>query len=49
MDIIIDLGGWANPTKGMISPKRKYSLIQDMGIHWLATYTLTEVDCIDAD
>lgn len=47
--IIINLGGWANPVKGTVEPKKKYSLIQDMGIHWLATFRITEVDVIDAD
>ena len=47
--ITIELGGWANPCEGIVEPKRKYSLVQDMGMHWLATFTLTEVDVIDAD
>lgn len=47
--IVIDLGGWANPCKGVVEPKRKYSLVQDMGVHWNATYILTEVDVIDSD
>lgn len=48
-DIVIDLGGWANKVEGTVNPKCKYSLVQDMGAHMLATYTLTEVDLIDAD
>lgn len=48
-DIIIELGGWANPVSGTIEPKRKYSLVQDLGVHMLATFRLTEVDIIDAD
>lgn len=48
-DIIIELGGWANPVLGIVEPKRKYSLVQDMGVHMLATFRLTEVDLIDAD
>lgn len=47
--IIIELGGWANPCEGLVEPNRKYSLVQDMGAHWLATFRLTEVDIIDAD
>lgn len=48
-EIVIDLGGWANNVSGIVSPKRKYSLVQDMGAHMLATYRITEVDYIDAD
>lgn len=48
-NIIIDLGGWAYEVNGEIEPKKKYSLIQDLGVHMLATFTLTEVDYIDAD
>lgn len=47
--IVIQLGGWANPCEGIVEPRRKYTLIQDTGMHWLATYVLTEVDVIDAD
>lgn len=47
--ITINLGGWANEVKGIVYPKKKYSLVQDMGVHMLATYRLTEVDVIDAD
>lgn len=48
-DVIISLGGWANDIKGTVEPRKKYSLIQDMGVHMLAKYRLTEVDVIDAD
>lgn len=47
-EIYIDLGGWANPVTGIVHPRKKYSLIQDMGAHMFATYTLTEVDVIDS-
>lgn len=47
--INIDLGGWANNTEGTVEPRRKYSLVQDMGVHMLATFRITEVDVIDAD
>ena len=47
--IIINLGGWANEVEGTVYPKKKYSLVQDMGVHMLATCRLTEVDVIDAD
>jgi hypothetical protein len=49
MNIIINLGGWANEVEGLVEPHKKYSLIQDMGAHIFATYRLTEVDFIDAD
>ena len=48
-DITINLGGWANSVSGTVYPKRKYALSQDMGVHMLATYRLTEVDVIDTD
>ncbi|MBO5023092.1 MAG: zinc ribbon domain-containing protein [Clostridia bacterium] len=48
-EIIINLGGWANEVTGTIYPGRKYSLVQDTGVHMLVTYRLTEADCIDAD
>lgn len=48
-NITINLGGWANEVTGTVQPKRKYSLVQDMGVHMLATFRLTEVDIIDAD
>lgn len=47
--VTIDLGGWANSVTGIVKPKKKYSLIQDLGVHMLATFRLTEVDVIDAD
>ena len=47
--IVIELGGWANNIEGTVEPKKKYALIQDMGVHMLATFRLTEVDVIDAD
>ena len=45
----VNLGGWANEVEGTVYPKKKYSLVQDMGVHMLATYRITEVDVIDAD
>ena len=48
-EITIQLGGWANEVSGTVYPRRKYSLIQDMGIHMLATFRLTEVDVIDSE
>ena len=48
-NIIIDLGSWGNPVFGTVEPRSKYSLVQDMGIHMLATYRLSEVDNIDSD
>lgn len=47
--ITIRLGGWANEVTGTVYPRRKYALVQDMGVHWLATFRLTEVDVIDAE
>lgn len=47
--ITIDLGRWANMLTGTVCPRRKYTLVQDLGVHMLATYRLTEVDVIDAD
>lgn len=47
--ITIQLGSWANEVEGTVYPKRKYSLVQDMGIHMLATFRLTEVDVIDSE
>ena len=48
-NILIELGSWANPVSGRVEPKRKYSLVQDMGVHMLASFRLTEVDVIDSD
>lgn len=48
-EILINLGGWANKVSGIVYPKKKYSLVQDMGIHMLATFRISEVDLIDAD
>ncbi len=47
--IVINLGKWANEVTGIVYPKKKYSLVQDMGVHMFATFRLTEVDIIDAD
>ena len=49
VNILIRLGSWANPFGGRIEPRKKYACVQDMGIHWKATFRLTEVDIIDAD
>lgn len=48
-DIVIELGGLANPISATVEPKRKYSLVEDRGVHMFATFRLTEVDLIDAD
>ena len=47
--IIIYLGGWVNEVEEAVYSKKKYSLVQDMGVHMLATFRLTEVDVINAD
>lgn len=48
-EVTIELGSFANDVVGIVEPRCKYSLVQDMGIHWNATYILTEVDVIDSD
>lgn len=47
--VTISLGGWANEFSGTVEPRRKYTCVQDMGVHMLATFRLSEVDIIDAD
>lgn len=47
--VTIELGGWANSVEGTVYPRKKYSLVQDMGVHMFATFRLTEVDVIDSD
>lgn len=47
--ITIDLGKWVNPFEASVEPGKKYNCVQDMGMHWKATYRLSEVDVIDAD
>ena len=49
MKIVINFEGWANEVEETEYPKKKYSLVQDMGVNMLATFRLTEVDVIDAD
>ena len=46
--ITIDLGTWGNPVNGYVSPRKKYELIEDYGVHWKATFRLSEVDVIDS-
>lgn len=48
-EIVINLGSWANEVSGTVYPKKKYSLVQDIGVHMLATFRIAEVDIIDAD
>ncbi|MFT4005228.1 MAG: zinc ribbon domain-containing protein [Lacrimispora sp.] len=48
-DIVIELGGLASQTVGTVEAKRKYCLVEDKGVHWVATYRLSEVDIIDSD
>lgn len=47
--VTVYIGSMGNPIEGTVEPGKKYSCVQDMGIHWKATYRLTEVDVIDAD
>ncbi|WP_291657516.1 zinc ribbon domain-containing protein [Clostridium sp.] len=49
VEITVDLGSFANETIGKVEPMKRYTLVQDMGMHWKATYRITEVDIIDAD
>ena len=48
-EIVIELGSLASQTTGIVRPKCKYCLVPDKGVHWVATYILSEVDVIDAD
>lgn len=47
-DVTVDLGKMANPTTGRVIPGRRYQLVQDQGVHWKATFRLSEVDIIDS-
>ena len=47
--VFIDLGGFANKIVGIVKPHCKYTLVQDMGLHMLATFRLTEIDIFDSD
>lgn len=49
INIVVNLGSWANEFGGRVEPRKKYACVQDMGLHWKATYRLSEVDVIDAD
>lgn len=44
-----DNKGLINPVSGLIEPGCKYNIVQDLGIHWKATYIITEVDMIDSE
>lgn len=46
--VTVDLGKWANPTSGQVEPGHRYQLVQDLGLHWKATFRLSEVDVIDS-
>lgn len=48
-EVVIDLGNWANSFGGKVMPRKKYACVQDMGLHWKATYRLSEVEVIDSD
>ena len=47
-EITIDLGSWANPTDGIVSPTHTYELVPAYGLHWQATFRLLEVDIPDS-
>lgn len=46
--IAIHMGRWANTVEGTVEPGKRYQLVQDMHVHWLATFRLSEVDVIDS-
>ena len=46
--IAIHLGRWSNTVEGTVEPGKRYQLVQDMHVHWLATFRLSEVDVIDS-
>lgn len=46
--IEIDLGGMVNNIFGEVEPGKRYELVQDQGVHMLATFRLSEVDVIDS-
>lgn len=46
--IVIHLGRWSNTVEGTVEPGKRYQLVQDMHVHWLATFRLSEVDVIDS-
>lgn len=48
-NITIELGRAANPVEDIVYPNKRYTLVQDMGLHLLATYHLNEIDVIDSD
>ena len=48
-NITIDIGKWANPFSGVVEPGKRYACVQDLGMHWKATFRLSEVDIIDSD
>lgn len=45
--IAIHLGRWSNTVERTVEPGKRYQLVQDMHVHWLATFRLSEVDVID--
>lgn len=47
-DIVVDLGKWANPTSGRVVPGHRYQLVEDQGVHWKATFRLSEIDVVDS-
>ena len=49
MQVTVDLGFWANETKGQVVPGHRYQMVQDQGAHLKATFRLSEVDVIDSD
>jgi len=47
-DVVVSLGRWSNPTEGTVLPGHRYQMVQDVGMHWKATFRLSEVDVIDS-
>ena len=48
-DVLIKFPKMCNPISTTISPGTKYAVTQDRGIHWYATFNISEVDMIDSD
>lgn len=48
VNIKITLRALTKEITGKVYPHKKYACVEDLGVHWKATYHLTEVDIIDA-
>lgn len=47
-EVTVNLGRWGNLVSGRVEPGHRYQLVQDQGLHWKATFRLSEVDIIDS-